>query len=480
MKKILLTLCVVTLSLSANTKNDNTVLLKSLMKEVKTLKQEVVSLKKSKTQYNQSIDDIYENIDRVEAEGFQNKINFGLGFKTNLDNFTKTYADGHKVFNNNIWSNKLMLNMKANITDNMNFYGRLSMYKYWGSSYIHPYTYYDNMQGRVPSDSSLYVERAYINWFLFKDSLLPIAFTIGRQPSSDGPSNQFKDNTKRKGTYSALLYDGAADGIVFTANISKLIKLPKSYLRFGYAKGFGYSQTIPNVSNAFIGASNNDIKDTNIAGFFLDTTVPNVQNSFIQVSYSKMLDIVANPLDKNSSQNKNIGDVDLYGAMVQFTNINNTHLDLFAQYGYSHAKPNKNSYIDNGVNYGGLLGDTSDTTTKDGHSFWLGSRYGFGKKQKYKFGLEYNQGSKNWINLTQGSFDIYNKLATRGNAIETYMMYVINRYANLRIGYVNIDYKYTRSGWFVGKSRKISNSMDNVQNIVDNLKSVYLKMSVHF
>ncbi len=475
MNKQLLTFFAVTLSLSANN-NDNTLLLQSLTQEVKSLKQEVTTLKQSQIQNSTSIDNIYENIDSVEAEKLQDKINFGLGFKTNLDNFTKTYADTHKVSNNNIWSNKLMLQIKANITDNMNFYGRLSMYKYWGSSYIHPYTYYDNMQGRVPSDSTLYVERAYLNWFLFKDTLLPIAFTIGRQPSSDGPSNQFKDNTKRKGTYSALLYDGAADGAVLTANISKLIKLPKSYLRFGYAKGFGYSETSQNVGNAFIGASNNDIKDTNVAGFFLDTTVPHMQNSLIQISYSKMMNIVANPLEKNSSTNKNIGDVDLYGIMIELSNINNTHLDLFAQYGYSHAIPNNNSYL----NYGGLLGDSGDTKTKDGDSFWIGSRYGFGQKQRYKLGLEYNQGSKNWINLTQGSFDIYNKLATRGSAFEAYIMYVINRYANLRVGYVNIDYKYTRSGWFVGKSEKINTSLKNAENHVDKLESIYLKMSIHF
>ena len=475
MKKILLSFFTVALSLSANSDN-NTVSLQSLLQEVKDLKQEVVSLKKSQTQNHENIDDIYENIDSIEAVGLQDKVNFGLGFKTNLDNFTKTYADGHKVSNNNIWSNKLMLNMKAHITENMNFYGRLSMYKYWGSSYIHPYTYYDNMQGRLPADSALYVERAYLNWFLLKETLLPIAFTIGRQPSSDGPSNHLKENTARKGTYSALLYDGAADGIVMTADISKLIKLPKSYLRFGYAKGFGHSETSQNVGNAFIGASNNDIKDTNVAGVFLDMTLPYMQNSLVQVSYSKMMDIAANPLDHNSSTNNNIGDVDLYGAMIELSNINNTHLDLFAQYGHSHAMPNGNGYL----TYGGLLGDKGDTTGKDADSFWIGSRYGFGEKQKYKLGLEYNQGSKNWINLTQGSFDVYNKLATRGNAFEAYMMYVINRYANLRLGYVNIDYKYTRSGWFVGKSEKISSSTSNPQSTLDSLQSIYLKMNVLF
>jgi hypothetical protein len=111
---------------------------------------------------------------------------------------------------------------------------------------------------------------------------------------------------------------------------------------------------------------------------------------------------------------------------------------------------------------------------------WLGTRYGFGKNAEYKFGLEYNYGSKNWINLTQGSFDIYNKLSTRGSAYETYLMYVINRYANIRLGYIFIDYNYTGSGWFVGESKKITQDMSNNDSTVSQLQSIYLKMSVYF
>ena len=446
---------------------------KGQQQNTQKLKDEVSSLKKGQQENTQEIEATLDLAENIEAKTFQDKINFGVGFKTSLDNFSKTYADGRKVTNNNIWSNKLMLNMKADITENMNFYGRLSMYKYWGSSNIHLYTYYDNMQGRVPSDSAIYVERAYLNyWFFDKNSYIPTSVTLGRQPSSDGPSNQFKDNTTRKGTYSALLYDGAADGVVITSDISKLINNPQSYLRIGYAKGFGYSESSSNVGNAFIGASNNDIKDTNVFGVFFDTTVPNLENSLIQLSYSKMIDIVANPLDTNSSQNKNIGDVDIYGAMIQASNIKNSHLDMFLQYGHSIAYPNTNQYS----NYGGLLSANGDTSNKSGDSIWIGTRYGFGQKQKYKIGLEYNHGSKNWINLTQGSFDIYNKLSTRGDAYETYLMYVINRYANIRLGYIYIDYDYSGSGWFIGASQKIDNNMQNADSTVKKLQSIYLKI----
>ena len=450
--------------------------IQELVKEIDLLKKEVTTLKISQENNLYEIEEVSDFTENIEANLLKDKINFGLGFKTNLDNFNKQYANGKKVQSNNIWSNKLMLNMKADITENMNFYGRLSMYKYWGSSIIHPYSYYDNMQGRVPSDSALYVERAYINWFFNKGTYIPLALTIGRQPSSDGPSNQFKDNTSRKGTYSALLYDGAADGIVFTANISKLISNEKSYLRIGYSKGFGYSETSQDIGNPFIGASNNDIKDTNVVGIFLDTTLPHIKDTLLQVSYSHMKDIIANPLDQNSSSNQNIGSLDLYGAMFEATNFLNSHLDFFTQFGYSVAHPNGKGY----ANYGGLLSGKNEKSSKNAYATWIGTRYGFGKKQQYKVGFEYNYGSKNWINLTQGSFDIYNKLATRGNAYEAYLMYVINRYANIRLGYVNIDYNYTRSGWFVGESKKITTSMNNSERVVKSLQSIYIKMNLNF
>jgi hypothetical protein len=475
MKKHISISLLLALGLNANTTAEQKTI-ESLIKQVNNLQKEVDTLKKNNQENSDAIEEISDFTEGIEAKSFKDKIDFGLGFITNLDNFNKKYADGHKVKSNNVWSNKLMLKMRAEITKDMKFYGRLSMYKYWGSSSVHPYTYYDNMQGRVPADSSIYVERAYINWFFLKDSYLPLAITLGRQPSSDGPSNQYKNNSARKGTYSALLYDGAADGAVFTADISKLINNQQSYLRVGYAKGYGHTESSPYAGNAFIGPSNNDIKDTNVFGVFFDTTVPNMQETLIQISYSKMIDIIANPLDTDTTQNKNIGDVDMLGAMIELSNIKDSNLDLFAHYGHSIANLNANSY----ANFGGLLSKAGDTSTKSGDGFWLGSRYGFGEREKYKIGLEYNHGSKNWINLTQGSFDIYNKLSTRGNAYEAYAMYVINRYANIRLGYVNIDYNYTGSGWFVGESKKITSDMPYADSTVSQLQSVYLKMNVYF
>ena len=467
------------LALSLNAMDSRDLAIEKLLKEVELLKKSVSDLKRNQiiVQKNQSkdesyVDELYDFTENIETRTLEDKLKFGIAFKTSIDNFSKTYADGHKVNTNNIWSSKLMLNVKADITSDMKFYSRLSMFKYWGGGIKHPYSYYDNIQGRVPADSSLYVERAYLDWLFNKHSYIPMAITIGRQPSGDGPSHQFKDDTARKATYSALLYDGAADGIVFTLDVSKLISNKSSFFRFGYAKGFGYTEDSTTVGNAYIGASDNDIKDTNVYGLFFDTTIPNIKNSLIQLSYSKIDNIIANQLDKE--ENVNIGDVNMYGAMVEIKNLKNSNIDLFLHYGHIETNPNTQTY----KTYGGLLSSADDLSSKSGDAFWVGSRYGFGDKQKYKIGLEYNHGSKNWISLTQGSFDLCNKLSTRGEAFEAYGMYKVNRYANIRLGYINIDYNYTGSGWFIGESTNI-NSSDS-KDVLKRLQAIYLKLSVNY
>jgi len=448
-----------------------------LTQEVQELKKELSALKE---QQQNDIDDLYDFTESVETRILEDKIKFSLGLKFGDDFITKHYLNGVTVHSNNLLNTKFMLGMYAKITEDLNFHGRLSMYKYWGSSRVHSYSYFDNMQGRVPSSSGLYVERAYINWFIVQDAMIPVALTIGRQPSSDGPSHQFKDNLQRKATYSALLYDGAADGAVLTLNLSKVL-LDKTYMRLGYSKGFGYVNSDQYVGNAYIGASNSDIKDTNLYGVFFDTALPNVENSLVQLSYSRMNDIIANPLDINYTNNQNIGDMDLFGVMVEVSDFQESGLDLFAHYGYNKSHPNGATYVDPAGNVVGLLGD--GTQSKSGSAYWLGGRYALDKQGQYRIGFEYNHGSQNWVSLTQGAYDLYNKLATRGDVYETYISYIPNRYLNFRLGYLDINYKYRGSGWFIGDATPLdvaASSSSNTQCIVDKLHAIYLKMNVNY
>jgi len=424
------------------------------------------------------LDELEDSMEKVETRSLVDKISFGVGFTTTVNNYYKEYADGHTQSSKNLYTTKLMLNMKSKITDDMIFHGRLSMYKYWADSTVHMYSMFDSMQGRVPHDSTLFVERAFVDWrFTDKDAFIPSVLTIGRQPSSDGPSHQYKANTSRKATYSALVFDGASDGVVLTSSLKNIVPIKGAKLRVAYGKGFQNDETRNGVVNAFIGADNS-LKDTDVYGLFLESNLFGQDNTLFQMGVAKMQNIIANALDTNASANKNIGDVTFAGVMFEGTNINNSGLDLFAHFAYSDAKPSTEVYEYGGRSYS-LLGNGSDFDNKDATAFWIGGRYTFDENSK--MGLEYNQAGRYWVSATQGAYDLINKLATRGKAVESYYIHSINRYSYIKFGGMYVDYDYTGSGWFLGDPKSMDSlTGDSAQNNIKSIKNIYLQFGLNY
>lgn len=446
---------------------------------IEDLKKENNSLKsrldESENSTNDSFDLIYEvedRIDSVETLALIDKLNFSLGFQTKVESFDGELGNKREYEQNNIYSSKVKININSDITENLKFDGRLSMYKYWANSISTNFKTIDSMQGRRPSDSSIFVERAYIDWRVF-DSL-PLYLTIGRQPSSDGPSHQFKDNTVRKATYSALAFDGAADGVVATLNLTNFTGVANSAIRFAYGKGFQDSNEY-----GFVGDAYNSLNDTNFFGVFVDTSIPSIENSLIQIYGVSAQDIIANNQESNDMLNQNIGDFDIYGAVIEFTNLLNSGVDIFLQGAISKANPNGKVYLSDmnqdgtPESYGLLTSIEGDIDSKDGNAIWTGFRYTIPMWVEPKIGFEFNRGSKNWFSFTQGSNDLTNKLATRGEAIEIYYIHPINRYANLRVGATKIDYDYSGSGWQIGTPMKVANNQFT-GNSLDSLTNYYL------
>jgi hypothetical protein len=391
-------------------------------------------------------------------------------------------GNGDIKTDNNQWSEKVYLNMKSTISDNMKFIGRLSMQKNWANSGMHPYSYMDPMQGRTnEADSKLYVERAYINWILNPSAYIPIALTIGRQPSSDGPSYNIMDNTTRKSTYSALTFDGAADGVVATFNTNNIVS--KSNIKLAYGKGYQHNKD----------GVDSDLKDTNVYGILIEKQLPDsiAEKSLFQIGYVAITDMIADlsgMMGKNMTNpnTDSIGDMDLFGAMVELQKIKGSKFDAFIHIAFNKVKPN-GKVMEMDINgdkqvdgkFGLLTNQQGDTKTKNGYAFWIGGKYSINKH--HQIGLEYNQGSKNWIAMTQGSHDPYNKLATRGKAVEGYYNYIINRNAFVKIGVVNIDYDYSGSAYHIGAPMKISD-MPSVYkaNTIEQLIDEYVTLNILF
>ena len=388
------------------------------------------------------VNEMDERLETVETRTIVDRISLGLGMRVEMNNMSTTYANGTSPANEDpIFRTKLNLNMKSDIADNLKFTGRLSSYKNWGDSNPDEMAMasMDAKQGRTPDNSSeLYVERAYLDWALNNGSDYPMFLTIGRQPSSDGPSYQIKEGTTRKGTYDALAFDGAADGIVFTSNLDKLLPGTTS-LRFAYGT--------PNNGSTYNSAN---MTDTKVSGIFLDKTCSLISTDhLIQIYAVNAKDLMGNPA--LGTTDANIGDLSIAGGMFEIQNL--AGFDFFAHYASSTAKPNGKTVDADGATVGmgmdtlGLLSSSSTTTEASGNAIWLGTQYSMGD---WSLGAEYNKGSENWFSFTFSPNDPINKLATRGTATEFYVSKKINKYANVRIGHVAIDYDYTGSGSWLG------------------------------
>ena len=387
----------------------------------------------------EDIEELDERLETVETRSFTDKIKFGVGMRVEANNVETTYADGTSPAKEDIiFRTKLNLNMKTKIADNLKFSGRLSSYKNWGDSNTNAAAYatIDSRQGRTPDNSSaIYLERAYLDWTINADSQIPVTMTLGRQPSSDGPSYQIKEGMSRKGTYDALAFDGAADGIVLTANLSKVISGTSARIAYG---------TPNNGSNN--GSATSTVVDTKVTGVFIDKSFEGIgQANLMQVYHVMAKDFNADSSGVAGANDINVGDFDVSGLMFEVNNLKN--FDFFAHYARSVAKPNGKTMdmsAQGGSPTAGLLTSTAgDTSDKTGDAIWVGARYNINKD--WSVGAEYNKGSKNWFSFTYAPSDPINKLATRGTATEVYASKKINKYANIRFGFLKVDYDYTGS-----------------------------------
>ena len=146
--------------------------------------------------------------------------------------------------NDTLWTNRFRLNMRVGITENVDFKGRLAMYKTWGNQSAFTddtgtmCPVFDGNVTRTPAESSaLYVDRAFVNWNNIAG--LPMWFSIGRRPTTDGPPGQFRMNAdERLATPMAFMdwpFDGISVGYAWNWGVEPL---GDSRIRFCYGRGF--------------------------------------------------------------------------------------------------------------------------------------------------------------------------------------------------------------------------------------------------
>lgn len=401
--------------------------------------------------------------------------------------YTMTPKNSYK--NDILYTNRFRLGMKAKVSENLEFKGRLAMYKAWGMQenpttngpyMFNSFSEMDGQTTRQPSDSALRVDRAYINWTNVAD--LPVWFSVGRRPTTDGPPAQLRQNTgKRMATpvnFMDYAFDGATLGAVFD---NPFEFMGYSKIRFCYGRGFEAGPTDDDT----------ELDDMDFGGLSWD--IINKGDRFMNIQSFLAANIVNVPsgvdfpnlLSGGMLETENLGDI-YHTSFVYMDKA--ADLDYFVAGGWSRTDPDGHDAMGSSL----LVSWGDDLEQKDGYCVYGGVRYSL-EDMGLKFGLEYNYGTKNWISMTPAHDDMTQaKLATRGHVGEIYMIWDLpvgdlisdKCAAFMRLGYQHYEYDYSGSGNWLGAPADMD-ELDNPFNAqffpaIDKMDQVYLTMEASF
>ncbi len=306
-----------------------------------------------------------------------------------------------------------------------------------------------------PSSSAFDVTLAYIDYTPHKNDPYAYTLSMGILPTTNGTPMHFSQNEPRQSMFPALVFDMNSYGLIFTQKMHNL------YARTVFAKAY----TLRSVFYPYQ-CNRENIDNATIAGIYADDTFVYDHSEFLlSAGFNALLDFKAHPYlgpDVTSAQTKVLGDIYTTGIGLDVHHLHGWNMDLFLHAALSIPKPNGNVQDYKIVRYENGIGLTSDNTPgfseadyasgtmlqKNGHAFFCGTKYTLNKS--FDFGMEYNHGSKYWFSATQGAKNLYNKLSLRGDAYEAYMHLMFNTHLYAKGGFLQMNEKFTGSGWHFG------------------------------
>ena len=406
---------------------------------------------------------------------------------------------------------KFHLNMKAKVNNNLTFNGRLAAYKVWGdSSGIKTNTgslgdvTLDGNTSSVPHGDTITLERAY---FLYSKNIdeIPISFSLGRRPSTDGPPMEYGKNSLEAGSPLSTIINWQFDGASLNFGLEEALNISGAAFKFCYGLGFeggwGNSYSLQNTSSyvddvhmfgviatiydddAFSAVFNYahawDITD----GFTGLTLMPFIPYKNADGTYS--FDQNVGGYISRMQPVTEIGDWDGASLLLR-SNLDERvgkDIDVFMAISWSHTDPSQisqNPFYE--IMGQGLLSSNGKLEAHDGYSIYAGVL--FPMPLDAKLGLEYNWGSEYWFNFTGAEDSIAgSKLAARGSVVETYYIQpIISDNFFLKLGMKYYDYEYTGSGNPLGAPEKISelSSLNAIFPVVDKVWDLSASITMQF
>jgi hypothetical protein len=130
----------------------------------------------------------------------------------------------------------------------------------------------------------------------------------------------------------------------------------------------------------------------------------------------------------------------------------------------------------------GLLSSGGELEERDGYAIYAGAV--FSMPMNARLGLEYNWGSKYWLNFSGAEDSLGgSKLAARGNVFEAYYIQpIFGENFFLKFGGRYDDYDYTGSGNPLGKPVRISDltAFDALNAVTDKVWHLYLSLTMRY
>lgn len=460
-----------------------------LSTRVQKLQEEVKALQKEVKYHQEDLDENIPIIESVEKKSILDKLNFSPELLLRFDKFdyinsgiegetTKVYdANGNRtsISRRDHFSKhydiattvRLRLNMNMKL-ENVKFYGRL-LYMNSSQSNQRLCILSHDIKTGTPG-SSFDVDRAYIDYSLNKNSDYPFTFSFGILPTTGGTPMQFAQNRQRSSLFPALVFDMNTYGMIATQQLAQT-----TFMRFVLAKAYTLR---PNFYPYQCNREN--IDNATIIGLYSDSKFHFLGNALLSYGVNMMHDLKAHPYlgpDVTSANASNLGTMLTLGLGIDIQDIFQTPTTLFVHTALSNPHANSNvddhQIKDSNTTYEGkgfteATYATGSMLKQNGYALYFGAKYN--ATPTLHLGAEYNYGSKYWFSATQGAEDMYNKLATRGNAGELYALWNYHKYLSSKVGYLYINEQYTGSGWHFGEPAK----KDAQQSIF------YLKLEAKF
>lgn len=396
-----------------------------------TMKKSVIALAVlSSTAYGASLEERVEDLEfarDLNTWEFSGELEARYDY---LDVENTTQNSNYSESQNSLW---LRFDMHSKRSQKLDFYGRLSMSKYFNdftrragnTSAVSN----SGGAGRDKSGSEVYVERAFINYKIDNN----LSFSIGRLPTIEGPSYHLQKGTARSGTYPQLAYGAELDGMALTYGTQALGGTLA--LRAIYTPLNQVNDTATAIDSRYLGAGGIKISSTEqMYSAMADYEKLNLgwanRLNFI-VQYVGFKDFFIDQVTSGSAVSNLNFDYDAYVAYFELNGIANSGLDI--GFTYKHTKTDSRGGI---ATVGGVFTDGTDGSN-DGNVFMLDARYTFGA---FKLGYEFLKADDYAFQVGLADIDaigFYSTPASTGHHI--FGSYDLNSDMRLILGYMMQD-----------------------------------------